>query len=153
VLKDRHENRPWHQWQEQYKLRDQQALHQFASDNADAIDKVKWLQFIFYKQWHALKEFANSRDVQLFGDMPFYVSYDSADVWSHRELFCLDEDGNMTGVAGVPPDYFSETGQLWGMPTFNWHKIQEQHYEWWIQRLAKNMELFDLLRIDHFRAL
>ncbi|HTM64931.1 MAG TPA: malto-oligosyltrehalose synthase [Flavipsychrobacter sp.] len=153
VLKDGHEGKAWHQWERQFRLREEQALQQYASENADAMNKIKWLQFIFYRQWKALKAFANARNVQLFGDMPFYVSYDSADVWSHKELFCLDEDGNMTGVAGVPPDYFSETGQLWGMPTFNWHKLQEQHYEWWVRRLKKNIELFDLLRIDHFRAL
>jgi len=153
VLKDRHEGKGWHEWETEFKLRDEQALQRFASENADAINRVKWLQFIFDRQWKALKDFANARNVQLFGDMPFYVSYDSADVWSHRELFCLDEEGNMTGVAGVPPDYFSETGQLWGMPTFNWHQLQDENYEWWVRRLKKNMELFDLLRIDHFRAL
>ena len=84
--------------------------------------------------------------------MPFYVSYDSADVWSHRSIFALDEEGNMTGVAGTPPDAFSDDGQLWGMPVFNWAALQEQDYLWWVNRLKKNIEMFDLVRLDHFRA-
>jgi 4-alpha-glucanotransferase len=90
--------------------------------------------------------------IKLFGDLPFYVSHDSADVWSHRDIFCLDRSGEMTGIAGVPPDYFSEDGQLWGMPTYNWKVLEQQQYNWWLQRLQRNMELYDLLRLDHFRA-
>src|SRR5690606_23638886 len=103
-------------------------------------------------QWKKLREYVNSMGIQLFGDMPFYVSYDSVDVWARPEIFCIDENGDMSGVAGVPPDYFSETGQLWGMPTYNWEALKEQDYQWWASRLKKNLELFDLLRIDHFRA-
>jgi 4-alpha-glucanotransferase len=103
-------------------------------------------------QWHRLRTYCNNRGIQLFGDMPFYISYDSVDVWSNRDLFALDAEGNMTGVAGVPPDSFSEDGQLWGMPVFNWEVLKERDYDWWVGRLRKNMELYDLVRLDHFRA-
>jgi malto-oligosyltrehalose synthase/4-alpha-glucanotransferase len=152
VLKQHHGGKPWYEWDQQYKLRDQHALDQFSVDKQQEIRKVKWLQFTFLKQWKGLREYVNNLGIDLFGDMPFYVSYDSVDVWSHPDIFCLDKNGKMTGVAGVPPDYFSEDGQLWGMPTFNWNALKEQGYKWWITRLRKNLELFDLLRIDHFRA-
>jgi 4-alpha-glucanotransferase len=116
------------------------------------LEKVKWLQFLFKKQWQALRDYCHGLGIQFFGDLPFYVSYDSVDVWANRELFSLDPAGEMQGVAGVPPDYFNEDGQLWGMPVFNWEVLKEQNYRWWVQRIRKNMELYDLLRLDHFRA-
>ncbi len=100
-----------------------------------------------------LKTYCNNRNIKLIGDMPFYVSYDSADVWAAQELFSLNENGDRTGMAGVPPDSFSADGQLWGMPTFNWIKMKEDGYEWWIQRLRKNIELFDFTRLDHFKEI
>jgi 4-alpha-glucanotransferase len=105
-----------------------------------------------FKQWHNLKVYSNKSGIKLFGDLPFYISYDSADVWSQRHLFKLDEDGKRLGMAGVPPDAFSEDGQLWGMPVFDWNKMKEENYKWWVNRLKKNIELFDLVRLDHFRA-
>jgi len=152
VLKDQHAGQAWYQWPALYRNRDAATLQIFEESNRKAIKKVKWLQYIFFQQWSALKQYCNSRGVQLFGDLPFYVSYDSADVWANRELFSLDAAGEITGVAGVPPDYFSEDGQLWGMPVFNWEQLKVTGYAWWIQRLKKNMELFDVLRLDHFRA-
>jgi len=152
ALRDFHQNKPWYEWERPFKLRERGALERFSKKYGNAIQKEKWLQFIFLRQWNALRKYVNSLNIQFFGDMPFYVSYDSVDVWAHREIFCLDEEGNMTGIAGVPPDYFSETGQLWRMPTFNWNVLKKQNYRWWKQRLRKNLELFDLLRIDHFRA-
>ena len=116
------------------------------------LEKIKWLQFLFSKQWHQLKSYCNNLGIQLFGDLPFYISYDFVDVWSNRDLFSLDEEGKMIGVAGVPPDAFSEDGQLWGMPVFLWDVLKKHNYDWWIERFRKNMELFDLLRLDHFRA-
>ena len=113
---------------------------------------MKWRQFIFYRQWHQLKKYCNSSGIKLIGDLPFYISYDSVDVWSDKELFAIDEKGARTGMAGVPPDAFSSDGQLWGMPVFNWVALKEQQYKWWIERLRKNMELFDIIRLDHFRA-
>jgi 4-alpha-glucanotransferase len=104
-------------------------------------------------QWQDLRRYCNGLSIELVGDLPFYLSYDSADVWANQSLFSLDPNGAMSGVAGVPPDYFSETGQLWGMPTFNWERHRERGYSWWIGRLLRNLELYDMLRIDHFRAL
>lgn len=152
VLKQQHEDKAWFQWPEKFKLRQQDALEQFTDKYIHTLDKVKWLQFLFTKQWKELKTYCNNRSIQLFGDLPFYISYDSADVWSHPDIFSLDEKGNMIGVCGVPPDYFTEDGQLWGMPVFRWKVLKEQGYAWWVQRIRKNMELYDLLRLDHFRA-
>jgi 4-alpha-glucanotransferase len=151
VLKTIHKT-PWYEWPDQYRLRDKKALEDIKSAHAEDLDKVKWLQFVFFEQWKNLKTYCNELNIRLFGDLPFYVNYDSADVWANKEIFCLDEDGKMTGMAGVPPDYFNSDGQLWGMPVFKWSELKYQHYEWWIQRLTKNLELYDLLRLDHFRA-
>lgn len=152
VLKKLHEGQPWFNWPQPYKLRDAGALEKVLAEHEKEITKVKWLQFIFARQWHSLKSYCNGKGIQFVGDMPFYVSYDSADVWSHRRLFAIDEEGRSTGMAGVPPDAFSDDGQLWGMPVFNWDVLKEEGYAWWIDRLKKNIELFDLVRLDHFRA-
>jgi malto-oligosyltrehalose synthase/4-alpha-glucanotransferase len=152
ALKQEHKNAPWYQWPDDFKFREEAALNNFIKNNTDALDKEKWLQYQFAKQWRDFKRYCNQRSIQLFGDLPFYVSHDSVDVWSHPELFSLDENGSITQVAGVPPDYFSSDGQLWGMPVFCWDKLKEQNYDWWIQRIQKNLERFDLLRLDHFRA-
>ena len=152
LLKQQNESKPWFQWSDEYKHRDKQALQKLSLNNEEQTDKVKWLQFIFAKQWNELRAYCHHLDIHFFGDLPFYVSYDSADVWSHPDLFSLDKEGNMIGVAGVPPDAFSNDGQLWGMPVFLWNVHKEQQYAWWIERFKKNIELFDLLRLDHFRA-
>jgi malto-oligosyltrehalose synthase/4-alpha-glucanotransferase len=152
LLKKQHEGRPWFDWPDDYKLRNTDALKKFADSNKKELKKIKWFQFIFAKQWHELRTYCNGRNIQFIGDMPFYISYDSSDVWSHRELFAIDENGRRTGIAGVPPDAFSADGQLWGMPVFKWDVLKETGYKWWIDRLKKNMELFDLVRLDHFRA-
>ena len=152
VIKLKHNNQPWYKWPDELKHKDKKALADFINDNQDAIDREKFLQFLFSRQWQQLKGYCNKLDIKLFGDLPFYVSYDSVDVWSHPEIFNLDDEGNMQYVAGVPPDYFSKDGQLWGMPVFRWDNLKEQRYSWWIQRFKKNLELFDLLRLDHFRA-
>ncbi len=152
VLKEQHGGKAWFQWPDKYKLRDAIALEQLAVDCKEAIEKTKWLQFIFTQQWKALRNYCNAKGIQLFGDMPFYISYDSADVWSDIEIFEIDSDGKMMGVAGVPPDAFSDDGQLWGMPVFKWDVLKQRNYDWWIQRFKKNMEVFDLVRLDHFRA-
>lgn len=152
VLKKQNGGKPWYEWEKEFKQRSDQALQKFSVDHADEINKTKWLQFIFFQQWNDLKMYCNNMNIQLIGDMPFYVSYDSADVWAHKEIFALDEDGNRTGMAGVPPDAFSEDGQLWGMPVFKWEVLKKRNYDWWIERLRKNIELFDMVRLDHFRA-
>ena len=152
ALKHKYNNEPWYKWPDEYKQRDANALQQLAADRAEEIEKIKWLQWVFAAQWDKLQQYCNALDIKLFGDIPFYVSYDSVDVWANPEIFCLDDNRNMAGIAGVPPDYFSEDGQLWGMPTFNWYELKKQNYHWWVARLKKNLEQFDLVRLDHFRA-
>lgn len=152
TIKEANDCRPWFEWPDELKKRDRDALQAIQKKHESQIQKIKWLQFIFLKQWQKLKSYCNALNIEMFGDMPFYVSYDSVDVWANPDIFCLDDEGNLAGIAGVPPDYFSEDGQLWGMPTFRWDILKKNGYKWWIDRLKKNLELFDLLRIDHFRA-
>jgi malto-oligosyltrehalose synthase/4-alpha-glucanotransferase len=152
LLKEEFEGKQWNEWPELYKKRDENTLIQYRTKNRATIDKVKWVQFIIADQWRKARQYCNNKGIKVFGDLPFYLSYDSVDVWAHPEMFCLDESGNMSGIAGVPPDYFSKTGQLWNMPTYNWAVMKENSYKWWLRRLKKNLELFDVLRLDHFRA-
>jgi len=152
VLKGQHNGAAWFQWSDEFKMRDPEALEKLAEEYAGTVEKIKWVQFIFTKQWKRLRTYCNNRNIQMYGDMPFYISYDSVDVWGDQAIFALDEAGEMTGVAGVPPDSFSEDGQLWGMPVFKWEVLKERGYDWWIGRLRKNMELYDIVRLDHFRA-
>jgi malto-oligosyltrehalose synthase/4-alpha-glucanotransferase len=151
VLKQHH-GKAWYEWPEPYKLRQSDALEKFADEQQEEVEKVKWLQFIFNRQWQQLRDYCKSVHIRLVGDLSFYVSYDSADVWSHRDIFNLDENGNIKGIAGVGPDSVSDDGQLWGMPVYNWEVLKSKKYEWWIERFRRNKELFDLVRIDHFRA-
>jgi 4-alpha-glucanotransferase len=152
VLKQKNGGKPWYQWDQKYMQKDKNALEQLAKEEDDQMEKTMWLQFIFAYQWKKLKALCNGMGIRLIGDLPFYISYDSSDVWAHRHLFAVDEEGNTTGMAGVPPDAFSDDGQLWGMPVFKWDVLKEQNYNWWIERFRKNMELFDIVRLDHFRA-
>lgn len=152
ALKEHHDNKPWFEWPDEFKMRSPVSLRRFSRISAEYCRNIMWEQFIFSEQWSNLKSYANSAGVLLFGDLPFYVSYDSSDVWANREIFNVDKQGLMTGVAGVPPDYFNNNGQLWGMPTFRWNILEKQNYDWWIKRLQKNMQMFDVLRLDHFRA-
>ncbi|TDH21562.1 malto-oligosyltrehalose synthase [Segetibacter sp. 3557_3] len=152
VAKQVNAGKPWYEWDEGLMQREPGALDAFTTENVDSIEMVKWLQFIFSRQWHALRDYCNSHNIQLIGDLPFYISYDSADVWSNKEIFAIDNKGQRTGIAGVPPDAFSDDGQLWGMPVFKWDVLKENGYDWWIKRLQKNKEMFDLVRLDHFRA-
>jgi malto-oligosyltrehalose synthase/4-alpha-glucanotransferase len=143
---------PWYEWPVDIQQRNPQALMNAQQLQGAALDMIKWIQFIFYRQWKNLRTYCNNRNISLLGDIPFYVSYNSTDVWANRELFALDESGRMTGVAGVPPDYFNSDGQLWGMPVFCWDELKKTNYHWWINRVRKNLELFDEVRLDHFRA-
>lgn len=143
---------PWWQWPESLRDRDADALAEARVRLADDIAQVEFEQFVFFRQWEALKAYANAQGVQLFGDMPIFVAHDSAEVWAHREYFALDAAGQPTVVAGVPPDYFSETGQRWGNPLYRWERMQADGFHWWIERMRTQRELFDLIRIDHFRG-
>lgn len=152
VLRDFFKGQSWHEWPDEYKYRNELALKKFGDENREKLDRIKFRQFLVSRQWGHLKNYCNYKGIRILGDMPFYVSYDSADVWTHPEIFSLDASMNMAGEAGVPPDYFNEDGQLWRMPVFNWEALRNQNYNWWLQRVRKNTELFDLLRFDHFRA-
>jgi 4-alpha-glucanotransferase len=143
----------WTDWEHDLKFRKKKALKKFAELLSEEIDYQKFLQFLFFKQWFRLKDYARSNKVQIIGDMPLYVSGNSADVWTNTDIFMLDENLNPTQVGGVPPDYFSETGQLWGNPVFDWERLEKRDFDWWLARLHFNVHLFDKVRIDHFRGL
>jgi malto-oligosyltrehalose synthase/4-alpha-glucanotransferase len=152
ILKEHFEGAPWFDWPEKFALRDHDTLQDFFADKKDRLNRARWEQFIFDQQWRSLKKSANDLGIKIIGDLPFYVSYDSVDVWAHQEIFELDNKGKLLRVAGVPPDAFSNDGQLWGMPLYRWDVLKEKGYTWWIERLKKNIEMFDLIRLDHFRA-
>lgn len=148
------ENRgkPWTAWSAPLKKRKGAALKDLSHRYAEHIGYVKFLQFVFAKQWQRLHGYARSKGVEILGDMPIFISHDSSDVWAHRELFDLEEDGTAKTVAGVPPDYFSATGQLWGNPHYNWQAMEKDGWDWWIRRFRKLYENVDIIRIDHFRG-
>lgn len=143
----------WNTWPEGYKKRDIPTLRQAREELAQEIAVIKFTQFVFFTQWMALKQYANQKHIRMFGDIPIFVAYDSADVWSEPYLFKLDVDQNMTVVAGVPPDYFSATGQRWGNPHYSWDVMARKKFSWWVGRMTTQSELFDIVRIDHFRGL
>ncbi len=143
--------KPWNLWQKEHKdwIKNPTAnLSQYQSE----IDYELFIQFIFYQQWQALKAYTNSLGIEIMGDIPIYLGFDSLDVWQNQELFLLDENQNPTHIAGVPPDYFSKTGQRWGNPIYNWEKLAKTNFKFWVERLRGNMQMFDIIRIDHFRA-
>lgn len=142
----------WNSFPEDIKNRDEGALKRYTKLLKEDIDYYKFIQYIFFKQWKALKEYVNKKGIEIIGDIPIFVASDSADTWAHRELFHINEKGFPTEVAGVPPDYFSAEGQLWGNPLYNWSKHSEDGYDWWIKRVESVLELVDIVRIDHFRA-
>ena len=146
------QGRNWNQWPAALADRDVEALRSLEVESAEQVNFWKFCQWCFARQWMQLKQYANERGVQLIGDVPIFVAYQSADVWAHPELFELDESGNPIAVAGVPPDYFSETGQLWGNPLYRWDIHENTGYAWWIQRLQYALHNFDRVRIDHFRG-
>ncbi|NOY61952.1 MAG: 4-alpha-glucanotransferase [Gammaproteobacteria bacterium] len=152
VLKQEHRGGSWQSWPEPLRERCPDALAEIKEQLADELEQVRFEQYVFFRQWHALKQFANERGVSLFGDMPIFVAYDSADVWTHRNCFELDEEGRPRVVAGVPPDYFSATGQRWGNPLYNWPHMVADGFRWWIARMETQLQLYDLIRIDHFRG-
>jgi len=153
ILKDLHEGRAWPEWRPEYASRDEAELRSIEEKESDSIADIKILQFLFFRQWSALKKYAHRRGVTLFGDMPIYVALDSADAWANRDLLRIDELGQLDSVAGVPPDYFSQDGQLWGNPLYDWTYHAANGYSWWVERMKATLELADLVRIDHFRGL
>ncbi|OGC11612.1 4-alpha-glucanotransferase [candidate division WOR-1 bacterium RIFOXYA12_FULL_52_29] len=153
VLKNHFHGKMWNSWPRELRDRDHQALAEARVKFHDAIELEKFQQYLFFTQWDELKKYSAEKGVKIFGDIPIYVSFDSADVWTNPRFFKLDADKNPTFVAGVPPDYFSQTGQRWGNPVYDWDELKRTGYKWWIDRLAHNLKLFDLIRIDHFRGL
>lgn len=152
AIKSQQEMQSWEKWPEPLKRREEQALEQFSEAYAEEINFWKFLQYEFDKQWKALKQYANQKGVQILGDMPIYAAADSADAWSGGKLFEQDEEGGFARVAGCPPDFFSETGQLWGNPVYNWEYHKQTGFAWWIQRMRHSLEWYDMVRIDHFRG-
>ncbi|MGN1422611.1 MAG: 4-alpha-glucanotransferase [Oscillospiraceae bacterium] len=152
ALKSKFGGRPWNMWDDDIKLRRPEAVEKYTAELKEEIRFIKFVQYIFYRQWNRFHRYCNSVGIQIIGDIPIYVSPDCADVWAQPELFELDEKRNPKRVAGVPPDYFSKTGQLWGNPLYNWKEMKKTGYEWWIKRISKSAQCYDMLRIDHFRA-
>lgn len=152
ALAGRYETLDWTAWPTDIASRDSAALTAARLELATAVEFASYVQFLFFQQWNALRSYANERNVWLFGDMPIFVAHGSADVWANQELFWLDASGKPTVVAGVPPDYFSETGQRWGNPLYNWDALAESNYAWWTERFRGAFAAFDLIRIDHFRG-
>ncbi len=150
---NRFDGNVWWEWPLEYAACERQLLFEEFADDEDQFQALAFRQYLFDLQWSAVKQYANNCGISVFGDMPFYVDRNSSDVWWKRDLFLLDDNAEPLAVAGVPPDYFSEEGQLWGNPLFNWEAMQSDGFQWWNRRLMHQLERFDLLRIDHFRAL
>lgn len=145
--------KPWWQWPAAIRDRDPAALTTALAEGRNGLRAIAFEQYLFDRQWQRLRDYANTRGILLFGDMPFYVDLDSVEVWWHRKLFRVDSQGRPAAVAGVPPDYFNSDGQLWGNPLYDWDALRADGFRWWIERIRGQMRLFDLLRVDHFRAL
>lgn len=150
--KDYHEGAPWYMWDDSLKDPSEKEKKKWLKKLASEVEFYQFVQFLFFREWNDIKKYANERNIKIIGDIPIFVAWDSADVWSHKDLFLLDSKGYPTEVSGVPPDYFSSTGQLWGNPLYNWPRHTETGYEWWFSRIRYQLTLTDYLRIDHFRG-
>jgi len=153
VLKQMFDDAPWYEWPDEWKLRQPHAMQRAFDEFKDYVAELSWEQFQLHQRWREIKHKANDRGILLFGDIPLFVAHDSADVWANPEQFLLDHNGLMTVVAGVPPDYYSATGQRWGNPHYNWEVMRRENFSWWLARVSHHLDEFDLLRIDHFRGL
>ena len=142
----------WDHWENGLRKRDKQALERFQEQNSILIESHMFKQFLFYTQWTDLKKYANDQGIKIIGDIPIFISFDSSDAWSNPELFHFDKNLKPTVVAGVPPDYFSATGQLWGNPLYRWDVHKKDRYTWWLKRIKATLKLFDFIRLDHFRG-
>lgn len=151
-IKDHLKGIEWGKWPVDLRDRNESSLREMSAGLSEHIQKEKFLQYIFFNQWYALKNYCDSKNIQIIGDIPIYVNYDSADVWANPDIFSLTEEKEPLYVAGVPPDYFSSTGQLWGHPVYNWDIIQKSGYAWWIRRIEHTLKLFHIFRLDHFRG-
>jgi 4-alpha-glucanotransferase len=152
-LKDQFSLKPWNRWPRLVRIRESNTIETYKNTLSKNIYYHKFVQYIFFSQWYELKEYAHKKGIKIIGDIPLYISYDSADAWTHPEIFLFNKNGVPKRVSGVPPDYFSKTGQLWGNPVFNWEYLEQNGFTWWIERVKANLKLFDIIRIDHFRGL
>ncbi len=152
AIKNYYDMASWTEWPEDIKMREEAALARYERKLKDEVDFWKFLQFKFYEQWESFRAYVNGLGIKILGDMPIYVAMDSADTWANPEIFQLYDDGDPIAVAGCPPDYFSATGQLWGNPLYDWDYLKETGYEWWFERIKAASKLYDITRIDHFRA-
>lgn len=152
ALKKQQQNRSWLEWDISYRCMNEYTRNTCMTELSDSIRYQKYLQFLFYRQWYALKAYANDHGIFLIGDIPIFVALDGSDTWANQSIFKLNEEGFPIDVSGVPPDYFSSTGQLWGNPLYRWDVLKEQNYDWWIRRIRHQLTIFDYLRIDHFRG-
>ncbi|MDP1621697.1 MAG: 4-alpha-glucanotransferase [Bacteroidales bacterium] len=152
AIKANREQKPWYHWESPLKIRNSEAMMAMKELLHDEIDFHKFMQFLFFRQWMAVKEYAHHQQVKIIGDIPLYVAFDSADAWANPEIFEFDDNLNPIRVGGVPPDYFSETGQLWGNPLFRWDVLKKTNFRWWIDRIRTSLFLYDIIRIDHFRG-
>lgn len=153
ALKDAHNGDSWHTWEPELVKREPAALRLAEETLTEQIFYYKFVEYEFFRQWSELKNYANDHGVQIIGDIPIYVAHDSADVWANPEIFALDEEtGEVELMAGVPPDYFSSTGQLWGNPVYKWDVLEKQDFHWWVQRFEAMLDYIDIIRIDHFRG-
>lgn len=152
-LKTKFNESPWNEWEIEYKSRDPETIFELKNSDEKEILFYQFTQYIFENQWLKLKNYANQKEIYIIGDIPIYVAYDSADTWANQELFELGENHEMTFVAGCPPDHFSETGQRWGNPIYNWDFHIKDNFSWWINRIERTLEFTDIIRIDHFRGL
>lgn len=152
ALKNKFDLKAWYTWDKNIRFREKEAMDKYKKELEDEIGYWIFLQYIFHKQWRSLKEYANSNGIKIIGDIPIYVAGDSCDVWADHKMFLLDEERVPLRVAGCPPDYFSETGQLWGNPLYDWVYLYKNNYIWWVNRIKMSLKLYDLVRIDHFRG-
>ena len=151
-LKNHFNGLPWNEWAHDIKNREHGAMEHYKNELADDIEYHNFIQFLFFKQWGDVKRYANENGIKIIGDIPIFVAADSSDAWANPEIFLFDEERKPVKVAGVPPDYFSTTGQLWGNPLYNWQKLKETNYSWWVERVRANLSTCDIIRIDHFRG-
>src|ERR1043166_6692551 len=147
------ECKPWFEWPEEIKSRAKSALRSATEQLAPKIEAEKFYQFLFFRQWLNLRKYANEKDIKIIGDIPIFAALDSGDVWCNQDEFKLNDDGSPRVVSGVPPDHFSETGQLWGNPIYDWNKMLESGFRWWVERVRSTLEMVDIVRVDHFRGL
>ncbi len=152
AFKDKFAGRPWSEWPGSFRYRLDKAINSISDDVRERVGKEKFIQYLLSQQWSGLKNYCSQKGIRIFGDISLYVNYDSADVWANSKIFKLDHDRKPYVVAGVPPDYFSETGQRWGNPVYNWDVLRDTKFQWWFDRVKHNLSCFDMVRIDHFRG-